>query len=218
MPTLLSTKKLSTSQKRLLLNSGLGLVEYDAIKIEFVDFATEDPTFKNVIITSKNSAKAILENNLVIEKCFCVGHQTANLLRDQGYPIVEIADYGADLAEKIAEKYQNENFTFFCGNKRRDELPRILTENNIRFSEIEVYTTTLNPKVFQQEFEGLLFFSPSAVKSYTAKNKMKDSIVFCIGKTTASEAKKHTLKIIIATKPSIKNVVVQAVKYFKTSS
>lgn len=218
MPTLLSTKKLSTSQKQLLLNSGLGLVEYDAIKIEFIDFTPEDPTFENAIVTSKNSAKAILKYNLEIEKCFCVGLQTANSLRENGYHIAEIADYGADLAQKIAKNHQNENFTFFCGNKRRDELPAILTENNIRFSEIEVYRTTLNLKVFQQEFDGLLFFSPSAVKSYTAKNKMKDSIAFCIGKTTTSEAEKYTSKIITATKPSIENVVVQAVKYFKTSS
>lgn len=218
MPTLLSTKKLSTNQKQLLLNSGLGLVEYNAIQIEFIDFAKENPTFKNAIITSKNSAKAILKNNLEIEKCFCVGHQTANLLKDKGYHIAETADYGADLAETIVEHYQNKNFTFFCGNKRRDELPAILTENNIHFSEIEVYRTTLNQKIFQQEFDGLLFFSPSAVKSYTAKNEMKDSISFCIGKTTASEADKYTSKVVIANKPSIENVVVQAVKYFKTSS
>lgn len=218
MPTLLSTKKLSPGQKQLLLNSGLGLVEYDAIQIEFIDFTTEGSTFKNAIITSKNSAKAILKNNLEIEKCFCVGHQTANFLRDKGYQIAEIADYGADLAEKIVEKYQNEDFTFFCGNKRREELPAILTENNIRFSEIEVYKTTLNPQIFQQEFDGILFFSPSAVKSYTEKNKMKDSIAFCIGNTTASEAKKYTSNVITANKPSIENVVVQAVKYFRTSS
>ena len=37
MKTVLSTKILNASQKELFLNSNLGLVEYNAIKIEFLD-------------------------------------------------------------------------------------------------------------------------------------------------------------------------------------
>src|SRR5680860_514238 len=215
MYTVLSTKKLSLSQKLLLLNAGIGLVEYDAIQIEFIDFKTGTRAFKNAVITSKNTAKAILKKDLKIENCYCVGEKTAAFLKENNFNIAEIADYGINLAQIIIEKYPNENFDFFCGNERRDELPAILKKNNVKFEELEVYKTSLKPKQFEREFEGILFFSPSGVKSFVSENKLDKSIAFCIGSTTASEAKKHTSNIIIANKPSLENVIVQAVKYFK---
>jgi len=215
MATVLSTKKLSPSQKQLLLNAGIGLVEYDAIQIEFIDFKTGTRAFKNAVITSKNTAKAILKKDLKIENCYCVGEKTAAFLKENNFNIAEIADYGINLAQIIIEKYPNENFAFFCGNERRDELPAILKKNNVKFEELEVYKTSLKPKQFEREFEGILFFSPSGVKSFVSENKLDKSIAFCIGSTTASEAKKHTSNIIIANKPSLENVIVQAVKYFK---
>ncbi|MDT0675302.1 uroporphyrinogen-III synthase [Autumnicola musiva] len=214
MPTILSTKVLSPSQKQLILNSGIGFVEYDAIKIDFTDF--EVPSVVNAIITSKNAANAILKKNISVQNCFCVGEKTSGLLKSSGFDIAETSDYGRDLANIIIEKYSDENFTFFCGNKRRDEIPSVLKEHNIAFKEIEVYKTSLNFQQFQQEFDGVLFFSPSGVKSFIKEIKLKDSVAFCIGETTASEAKKHTENIVIATTPGIENVIVQVVKYFKS--
>ncbi|MBZ9730426.1 uroporphyrinogen-III synthase [Salegentibacter sp. JZCK2] len=214
MKSILSTKKFSNSQKQLFLNSGLSLVEYDAINTEATDFELPSEKIKNAIFTSKNSVKAVL-GKVEVEHCFCVGKKTADLLSENGFHIQEITDYGKDLGEIIVQKYPEESFIFFCGNKRRDEIPEILQGNKIDFKEIEVYKTSLNPKPFSQEFDGILFFSPSAVQSFTAENQLKDVTAFCIGKTTATEAKKHTNNIIIATKPSIENVIVQVVKYFK---
>ncbi|CAM4201521.1 uroporphyrinogen-III synthase [Gillisia limnaea] len=216
MPTVLSTKILEPHQKQLLLNAGMSLVEYNAIKIEFKDFDPGKKFIKNAIITSKNTAKAILRKNLIIENCFCVGEKTAAFLKEKKYNITEIADYGTALATIITKNYSDENFSFFCGDKRREELPSILKENTINVEEIQVYKTTLNPKKFQQEFDGVLFFSPSGVKSFFSKNKIKNSTAFCIGTTTASEARKFTENIVIATKPSIENVIVQVVKKIPT--
>ncbi|MDT0642104.1 uroporphyrinogen-III synthase [Zunongwangia sp. F363] len=214
MPTILSTKVLSPSQKQLVLNGGIGFVEYDAIKIDFTDFNLAAPV-KNAIVTSKNAAKAIQTKGILAEKCFCVGNKTSAYLKVHGYEVVAIENYGADLAKLIFEKHREEKFTFFCGNKRRDEIPSALKKHHIAFEEIEVYKTSLNFQQFQQEFEGVLFFSPSAVQSYTKNNKLKDSIAFCIGETTASEAKKHTGNIVVANSPGIENVIVQVVKYFR---
>ncbi|MFO7720206.1 MAG: uroporphyrinogen-III synthase [Gillisia sp.] len=215
MPTVLATKILEPHQKQLLLNAGISLVEYSAIKIEFIDFDPGKKRIKNAIVTSKNTAKAIIRKNLVIENCFCVGEKTASFLKKYNYTISEIADYGTALAAIISKNYPDENFSFFCGDSRREELPSILKENTINLEEIQVYKTRLNPKKFQQEFDGVLFFSPSGVKSFFSKNKMNQNIAFCIGTTTASEAKKFTENIIIATKPSIDNVIVQVVKKYR---
>ena len=217
MKSILSTKKLINSQKQLFLNSGLSLVEYNAIVTETTNFKLPTEKIENAIFTSKNAVNAVLEK-VQLKNCFCVGEKTGELLSDNGFHIQEIADYGKDLAEIITKKYGAEEFTFFCGNKRRDELPGILQKGNVHFTEIEVYKTSLNPQFFPQEFEGILFFSPSAVQSFTAKNQLKGTTAFCIGNTTAAEAQKHTNNIIIATKPTIENVIVQVVKYFGASS
>lgn len=214
MQTVLSTKILSPAQKNLLLNSGVGLVEYNAIKIEFLDFSCEE-IIQNAIITSRNTAKAIISRNIQIDHVFCVGDKTASLLHENGYNMLETANYGKELAEKLLGKYRERVFTFFCGDKRMDDIPLVLKKNNINFREIEVYKTHLNPRTFDQQFDGILFFSPSAVQSYMMKNKILSAPAFCIGTTTAAEAKKYTENIIIANRPSIENVLVQVVKKFK---
>ncbi|WP_373057306.1 uroporphyrinogen-III synthase [Zunongwangia sp. H14] len=213
MATILSTKILTSSQQNLILNAGLAYVDYEAIKIDFIGF--EAPNVKNAIITSKNAGKAILKKGVSIENCFCVGEKTSSFLKNEKFKILETATHAAELANIITNKYKHEKFIFFCGNKRREELPAILRNNQVDFTEIEVYKTSLNFQKFSQEFDGILFFSPSAVKSFIKENGLKDSVAFCIGKTTASEAKKHIGNIVVATTPSIENVIVQVVKYFR---
>lgn len=211
--SILSTKILSIAQKELLLNANIGFVEYSAIEIELLDIDLH-PKIKNVIFTSKNAIKAIQNSKLTIENCFCVGEKTKKLLEANKYNVVEVAQNATELAKIIVKKYTKEHFLFLCGNHRRDELPLILKENGIQLKEKIVYKTNKNIKGFNRLFDGIFFFSPSGVESYCATNDLRSSIAFCIGNTTASEAKKYTSNIIIANKPTVENVIVQAVKYF----
>ncbi len=246
--TILSTKKLTLPQKELLLNSGIGLVEYNAIQIEevkeikameaiqlprskpkrqsegnfFLHFDETSPGklnstmwIKNAIFTSKNSAKAIQNSKLKIENCYCVGAKTKKLMTTYGFHVIEVGTDATDLAQKIVQNHQDKTFVFFCGNQRREELPTLLKKHQIAFTEQIVYYTHQVKKQFDRVFDGVLFFSPSAVQSYTASNPIVNSIAFCIGNTTASEAKKHTKNVIVATKATIENVIIQSVKYFK---
>ncbi len=214
MPTVLSTKKLTEPQRSLLLQAGIGLVEYDAIGIELVEFEANG-IIKNAIITSQNTVDGLMDKRVQIENCFCVGEKTKAKLQANGYEVKVMTDYGKELAKIIVKEYADEAFTFFCGNLRRDELPTMLKENNVAFDEVEVYKTILKPKKFERTFDGVLFFSPSAVESFTKENQLKNTTAFCIGTTTAAEAEKYTNDIIIATKPTIENVIVQVVKKLK---
>ncbi|MCF4100527.1 uroporphyrinogen-III synthase [Gillisia sp. M10.2A] len=220
MASILSTKKLATNQKQLLLNSGIGLVEYDAIKIDILKFQLQDHFSKDVIFTSKNAVKAVLENapdfkKLHTGKVFCVGAKTKEFLEELKINLTAHADYGLELGKIIATSYSDQKFIYICGNRRRDEFPEFLSSEKINFSEIEAYKTSLNKQHFGQEFDGILFFSPSGVQSYTATNNINNSTAFCIGHTTAKEVEKHTSSFEIANKPSVENVIVQAVNYFK---
>ncbi|MBO0331026.1 uroporphyrinogen-III synthase [[Muricauda] lutisoli] len=218
MKTVLSTKMLSLSQKELFLNSGLGLVEYDALKIDFSD--VEIPLdYNNYIFTSKNAVKAFLNQAKALDlskyNAFCVGEKTKSLLEEKGVKVIEMAENASELAEILIKKHRKESFLFLCGNKRRDELPASLKKYNVRYNELEVYRTHLSAKAFQKDFDGIMFFSPSGIRSYLLKNTLGNSTLFCIGDTTASEAQKHSKNIIRANKPTVENVLVQAINHFK---
>ncbi len=212
--TILSTKKLTLAQKELIINGGLSLVEYDAIKIELLTIR-DKVEIPHAIFTSKNAVKAVLNSKIKIQNCYCVGENTRKLLEENQQNVIETARNATELAEKLVDRYKNNSFLFFCGNLRRNELPDFLTQNEVDYKEQIVYKTHPSLKEFNRSFDGVLFFSPSAIQSFVLENSIENSVAFCIGDTTASEANKHNASIVVAKKSTIENVIVQAVKYFK---
>ncbi|PHR13663.1 MAG: uroporphyrinogen-III synthase [Aequorivita sp.] len=217
MPTVLSTKNLKENQRSLMLNAGIALVEYNAIKIEYAPF--EVPTrIENAIFTSQNAVKAFSLTDVrssVIKNCFCVGEKTKQLLKENDQNVVETAEYASELADYLVKNHKKDSFHFFCGNIRSDEIPSKLKENNINFEEIEVYKTTLSPKKFERQFDAVLFFSPSGVRSFVSENKINNSKAICIGSTTATEAKKHTENVVIANATTVESVIAKVVNSLK---
>lgn len=215
---ILSTKKLATSQRELLLNAGMSLVEQDFIAIEPVKFEVGILPH-NIIFTSQNSLKIVMETSikhqLPSKNIFCVGDKTAALLNTYGLKATRIANYGSDLAAIIAQEYKDSQFLFFCGKKRRPDIPSILEEHSIPLTQVEVYDTLLLPKKVERSFDGIMFFSPSAVESFCHYNSLKYSTAFCIGRTTAEEAKKYGVSVEIANTPSIESVIARAANYFR---
>ncbi|HEX2533599.1 MAG TPA: uroporphyrinogen-III synthase, partial [Chitinophagaceae bacterium] len=120
-------------------------------------------------------------------KVFCLSGKTRDRLTTWLPPasIAGTAETAGALAEKIKAAGVPE-VVFFCGNLRRDELPRTLQEAGIRVQEVVVYETTETPGAPEGPFDALLFFSPSAVRSFFAANEpKKDTVCFAIGPTTA---------------------------------
>jgi len=218
MKSIISTKKLSLSQKELLLNAGLSLVEYDAINIKFVDFTIPN-NIKNAIFTSQNAVASFLKasnaQSSKIEKVFCVGEKTKEILEKNRLFVVKNAEYGSILADYIIKNHSDESFHFFCGNLRRDEIPSALKKAKIELFEVITYKTAQNLVKFERNFDGILFFSPSGVKSFISENNIANSTVFCIGTTTASEAKKYTNNVVLANATTIESVIAKAVKTLK---
>ena len=105
---------------------------------------------------------------------------------------------------------------FFCGDERRDELPDILKQHDIDVNEIVVYQTVEVPRKITKKYFGILFFSPSAVRSIFKLNKLGEkTIPFAIGNTTANEIKKFSNnKIIISNEPGKENLNQKMMEYF----
>ncbi len=226
----LSTKKLQPNQRELLLNAGVSFVEYDAISIRSIDFEIPKD-LKNTIITSQNGARAFISklNKLPSPsgeelgmRCFVVGEKTTALLEENGCKVTKKAQNGAALGHYIAENHKNESFHYFCGKQRRDELPIILKEAGILCNEIVTYETHKNERTFNQTFDGVLFYSPSGVQSFFNANFDKRPLVgvryFCIGETTATEARKYTNQVIVSNATTIESTIAKAVNTLKKLS
>jgi uroporphyrinogen-III synthase len=260
MPSLLSTKKLQPNQRELLLNAGLSFVEYDAITTTPVDF-TLPQKMENVIITSQNGAKAFLANYYKSKpvkdenaetllqaqsdsvRFFVVGKKTTSLFLEKDLKVVKTAQNATELALFIAKNYKNEYFFYFCGNRRRSDLPTFLKLKGIIYNEIIVYKTDLNLDVFNQSFEAILFFSPSGVQSYIQANypdkliikprevnpkdsdkdrgpllwsgDITDARAICIGMTTYQEADRYFYSCFVANSTTVESTIAKAVKTLK---
>jgi len=216
--SILSTKKLSASQRELLLNSGMSFVEYNAIDIEFIDF--EAPAdIENAIFTSRNSVNSYFRNGgrtNSIRNSFCVGEKTEALLFNFGQNVIKTAENASELAHFIIKSHKNDTFLYFSGSRRREELPEALKKAKIDVFEVKAYETELKSLKFVQKWDGILFFSPSGVESFVLENNMANSALFCIGETTAAAAKKYTSNVIVANSTTVESVIAKTVKTLKT--
>lgn len=175
------------------------------------------------VFTSMNAAEAVTDFLKAINAepdwtIYTLGGVTHTILKNYflGCQIFSSANNAAQLAEAIIENEETEVF-FFCGNQRRDELPGLLADKNITVEELVVYETIETPVSVKKKYDGLLFFSPSAVKSFFSANKIDaDTVLFAIGSTTAQELKKFAAnKILVATQPNKELLAEQAMDYLK---
>lgn len=214
---LLSTKILNQEQQQRLTTAGFNLVMYDALTIIPNVFTIPKGQYAG-IFTSQNAAQSFLNNggHLNQIEVFCVGEKAAMLLSQNGQKVVEIAQNSLELGQKILEKHKNREFLYFSGNLRRPELPQLLTENNVRFSEQISYHTQINNFEHSQDFDAVLLYSPSGVKSYFTTHQNNNPIAICIGQTTAQAASQHTNMIQVAIHSTVDGVIDTALKTILT--
>ncbi|MDE3248864.1 MAG: uroporphyrinogen-III synthase, partial [Bacteroidota bacterium] len=130
-----------------------------------------------VVFTSMNAVEAVagfMQDDEPGWSIYCMGNTTRQLVKEYfgENSIAGTADNATDLAWLIIEEGETEEVIFFCGDQRRDELPSILQNNGIEVTEIMVYETIATPVAIKQHYNGILFFSPSAVESFFSVNKI----------------------------------------------
>ena len=219
MKRILSTKRLSIGQKELLLNAGFSFLDYNAIEIVPLEITIPE-RIENAIFTSGNAVDIVFKNNpqnIKIDRVFCVGLKTSQKLTKLGQNVVKTAENASELGDFIKKTHQNDDFYFFSGSLRMDDLPEAIKSSKNRLFELKTYKTELKNRKFEQKFDGILFFSPSGVSSFTSENSLDDILVFCIGETTASEARRYTSNVHVANQTTIESVIAKAVKILRTN-
>lgn len=207
-----STKRL-TDDQRLLFHEKIVAKSADFIKISLNRI---HPRFlkneiENVVITSKNAVESLTTNYSAIElqfkNIYCVGRRTKRLVENKIGKVKHSEKNTKKLAEYLVEHIDGTEVTYFCSNIRLDALPTILNENNIKVNEVEAYQTKYDGHKVGDSVESVMFYSPSTVESFTRKNKNKDTIAFCIGETTAKEARQHFKDVRVAKVPTVESVI-----------
>ena len=150
------------------------------------------------VFSSKYAVKSIsklLPKLNIPNSVYSVGENTSNELAELGISSIHPKTHTMkELASLISDKTRA-SITHFCGNLKVAELGDLLDEHaNIQITSIQVYKNTLTPqKIDSSMFNGIVFMSPSAVRSYFNDNTVNTShTLFCIGTTTAHELAKFT--------------------------
>ena len=224
---ILSTKKIS--------NSLIGLAEKSHIYIDQLDFIETEENVsteirERIFELLKQKVAAIFTSSKAVEvvgklisaktcwKIFCIEPATKRSIENyfENIHIAGAATNAEALADTIISDKSVKKVVFFCGNKRRDTLPRKLNNNGIEVEELVVYNTVEKPQLVSKTYDGILFFSPSAVRSFFFLNDIKKSTtLFAIGNTTAEEIKLFSeAKTIITEIPDQEQLIFEAIKYF----
>ena len=105
---------------------------------------------------------------------------------------------------------------FFCGDHRRDDLPSILRRQGITVNECIVYRTMQTPHLVHRVYDGIAFFSPSAVESFFSVNTVTGSTpLFAIGPTTAAAiGARCSNPVIIGDQPDKEALIQKMIGYF----
>jgi uroporphyrinogen-III synthase len=181
---LLSTGTLPDEAVKAASKAGITVDVVPFIDIEYVDIKTLIPEV--AVFTSVHaviSVKRWLPGLSPDLRIYCIGGATYREVAEAfgEHRVVEKAGSAGELAELIRarEPEPREKIIFFCGDRRREELP------SIGVSEKMVYRTVLTPHKVERTYDGIAFFSPSAVESFFSVNVIATAIpLFVIGPTT----------------------------------
>jgi len=190
-------------------------VESEAVVQRIKQLATDACT---VVFTSMNAVEAVAAHVKNVPRwiVYCIGNTTKKLIEEKLSSAAIAAT--AENAERLAERLIDDgvkNAVFFCGNIRRDELPNKIRSEGGEVEEVVVYETEEKPSALTRDYDGILFFSPSAVTSFFKSNKVpKHTQLFSIGSTTAETLRKYANRKIVVAKTSDKNELArQAIDY-----
>jgi uroporphyrinogen-III synthase len=132
-------------------------------------------------------------------KIYCIRNETriavVNWFGSES--IARFASNALFLSQKIIADGIKE-VVFFCGDQRMDILPDNLQKQGVGIRELVVYDTRLTPERLTEPPDAILFFSPTAVRSFFSMNELSpETIVFAMGTTTAKALDQHTHNPVI---------------------
>lgn len=205
-PLLLSTRALRKGEKQALLDLGFDVLVQPSIAVKHLAFDMPQG-WNQAVFTSQHAVASFVkhpqaEKQIALGRiAHCVGTLTQEAAISAGFRPGHHADKAIDLAGLLIDQPMPGTLYFFCGDKRLDVLPTRLAEADVDCPERVVYRSRPKSTPVNRSVDYLLFYSPSAVQSFTAVNKIGAAKCVCIGPTTAAALTGKTQKVWIAQTP-----------------
>lgn len=221
--SILSTKELRAETCALAVKEHCLLMIIPFIRIEYctgdADAGTPGLQPVRAIFTSAHGVKAYTalakEYKPLVTEVFCIAGATESMVREclPWAEIIASRPYAAELVKDIEDKGRGQSLYFFCGDQRMPTIPEGLQRAGISYEERVVYKTFAVPEVINENFDGVLFFSPSAVHSFFSVNQLPAvSRAFAIGHTTAKALREYGVQEIgVAPRPDEQELLAYAI-------
>lgn len=197
----------------------LPLIETKPLPIseQFSKALSEIKSYRYIVFTSTTAVelffKILLERKtdvreLSLVKFAVVGVATKNAVEHHGVLVDLIPEQfnGDALGKLLVEKIKSgEQILLLRAKSASPQLPQILAENGVAFSDIAVYETTCKKlKLDLQESDIVAFTSSSAVRAFAQCDvNLKGTNAVCIGEKTAATAEKYGMRVCVSQKATL---------------
>jgi uroporphyrinogen-III synthase len=199
MLKVLSTKLLGQNLIDSARDMDMILTCVEFIKTKGQDFDIPTAKYDAIVFTSSNGVKGFFEkenaSNRLGIKIFAQSGKTKNELAKHNIEPMAVAGDAEALAEVIIAFGNISSVLHICGNLKLDTLGQKLI----------VYETTLSGTKITEDYDVVMFYSPSGVESFLSENKLnRDTLYCCIGDTTAAKLRKAdgNATIIVSSAPT----------------
>lgn len=171
------------------------------------------------IFTSKKAVKAVspkIDELEIPHHIFSVGAKTAEKLEALGLNVSFPEEYNAANLATMMQELELKEVVHFCGNLKAENFNKLLGDS-VNLSSVEVYQTKLTGHKMNDlnDFNGIVFMSPSAVQSFSQQNSVsKNMQVFCIGPTTEAAAIEAGMQDCITPEYSTVDSLMESIQEF----
>lgn len=126
------------------------------------------------------------------------------------------AKNGAELADEIIKSKGVRPVVFFGSDIRIDTLIDKLSASDIQIQELTIYNTVLTPVEIHAAHDGIVFFSPSAVRSFFSTNMVDEkAVLFAIGNSTAAAIEGIPNPVVVSSAPDKTSIINTIIEYYK---
>lgn len=200
---LIDKYNLEVEYKKFIKVEGIKAQEFRLSKVNILDHTA-------IIFTSRKAVDHFfrISEEMRIDipdtmKYFCISESTAYYLQKYVQYRKRKIFHGKqnfnDLMELI-KKHKKEKFLLPCSENHKNEIPEILEKAKIKYNRAIIYRTQSADlsDVDIKDFDMLVFFSPSGVKSLFENfkdYKQEERVIAAFGPSTINEAESRGLKV-----------------------
>ena len=201
LPAIFIGRRLSALTRKWLVSQQVRFIEQPLVRVTYRKpdrdfFKSVENTNKQWVVTSSYAAHWLLRfaDKIGLKKddlVYCLSEKQEGILMACGVQVVRpLLPSAVSLAEMLVQQNEGHKVVYLRGDKSLNQLPELLSASSLDWQPVEVYKNT-SVEIFMNEvFDGYLFFSPGAIKSYKASGNFPQprAPIMAYGNHTAQTA------------------------------